>query len=218
MSVRIPEPPVPDHWLLDANVLFSEWARFFCAVLAQKASATLFFTPLIEEEAFRNLVRLNRLSQEDALTRRQSLPDSLPAELDQTDATGYLPDVQFVQAKDRPIAASALSCVHRLGRNVGLITWNVKDFPRKPLLKKGVVRYTPDELAVKLLKIHGWPARELLDQTKGKMLAYQKSFPLQQPTDFSLRAQPWPENAEQWGDFLRRNRLYLFEKIAASEK
>ncbi|MDX1669056.1 MAG: hypothetical protein R3194_06550, partial [Limnobacter sp.] len=122
MSVRIPEPAVPGHWLLDANVLFSEWARFFCSVLAQQYSASVFFTPLVEEEAFRNLVRLNRLSPEDAATRRQSLPLSLSAELDDSEASAYLADVAFVQEKDRPIAASALAAVHRLGCHVGLVT------------------------------------------------------------------------------------------------
>lgn len=209
MSVRIPEPPIPDYWLLDANVLFSDWSRFFCAALAERVQAQLFYTPLTEEEAFRNLVRLNRLSEADAATRRQNLSEVLPAVRDETDANAYLADLQFVQEKDRPIAASALKAVHDRNKSVGLLTWNVKDFPRKQLLKKQVVRYTPDELAVKIVTETGWSTKQLLENAMEKVQDFAKNYPLLEPTEFSQRSQPIPQNLEQWLEFLKRNRLNL---------
>ncbi|MDX1669066.1 MAG: hypothetical protein R3194_06600, partial [Limnobacter sp.] len=99
-----------------------------------------------------------------------------------------------------------------------LVTWNIKDFPRKPLLKKGIVRYTPDELAVKLVKQQGWSPQVLLDETLNRIQHYQKAFPLQKPTEFAMRSQPWPNEPEQWVDFLHRNRLYLFEKLLTGSR
>lgn len=213
MSVRIPEPPIPDYWLLDANVLFSDWSRFFCATLAERMQAELFYTPLVEEEAFRNLIRLQRLSPEDARVRRQTLSAVLPATLEQTDAGAYLSDLKFVQEKDRPIAASALKACHERNKHVGLITWNIKDFPRKQLLKKRVVRYTPDELAVKVIQHTRWSPQDLLAASMKKLREFVALYPLVAPTEFSLKSQPEPETEEEWIAFLKRNRLNLMSKI-----
>lgn len=212
MTVRIPEPPIPSLWLLDANVLFSEWSCFFCVTLAMRAKASLFYTPLVEEEAFRNLVRLGRLSPEDALTRRAVLAGALSAHLDHSDASGYLDDVKFVQEKDRPIAASALKATHDTGQAVGLITWNIKDFPRKQLLKKRVVRYTPDELATKILTCTDTAVMDLLKTTLDQVHHFSKEYPLIKPTGFVLKAHPSPQTKEQWSEFLKRNRLNLLLK------
>lgn len=213
MSVRLPEPPIPTRWLLDANVIFSEWSRLFCVEMAQRHSATLFFTPLIEEEAFRNLLRLGRVSELDAARQRQQLAEVLGAKILHTDCSPYLADVKFVDAKDQPIAATALQMHHEFQSDIGLITWNVKDFPRKQLLKKRVVRYTPDELAVALCKLQGVSASELLEATLQRLKNHFDAHSLLEPTSYALKAKPLPTDFESWQDFLKRNRLNNLAKL-----
>lgn len=196
-------------------MLFSEWSALFCSVLAARHGARVVYTPLIEEEAFRNLVRLGRISQADAVRLRAIYPQEIPATVLATDPSGYLADVRFVHEKDRPIAAAALQHSILEGQQVGLLTWNIRDFPRKPLLKKGVVRYTPDELAVRLSKLNSWNPFVLITETQARLQKFQRDYPQIEPTDFQQKARPWPESREQWADFLKRNRLLNLNSLIA---
>jgi hypothetical protein len=137
VSVVLGKPEVPKHWLLDANVLFSEWTRWLMVALARHHGATLYYTPHIENECYRNLVRLGRLHPEDADRERAELPSRLNAVLLPQNHEPYLADVRQVDEKDRHVAASALALKHQLIQPVGLLTWNLKDFPRKPLVEAG---------------------------------------------------------------------------------
>ncbi len=204
--------PIPQHWLLDANVLFSEWMRVFCATLADEVGARLYYTPLIEEEAFRNLCRLGRLSQRDAQVQRQTLSSLLPAWVHQQDDSAYLADVDCVQKKDKPIAASALGLAVQNNATVALLTWNIKDFPRRQLLRKRVARYTPDEMAIQVLNQVQASGLTLLSHSQTRFMQYLQACPRLEPTLYDLKAKPWPEQLAQWSDFLKRNRLLRLNK------
>lgn len=212
MSVRLPEVPVPVHWLLDANVLFSEWARWLMVALAEKHGAMLYWTPHIENECFRNLVRLGRLHPDDAAVQRQALPTNMRATLLPTIHEPYVADVRMVDEKDRHVAGAALALRHRLQENVGLITWNLRDFPKKPLLKLGVVRLCPDELAQCLL-----PNSNVLNECLGRSVELMQQAlgtqNLLSPTSYQLKAQPLPTGWEEWKAFLGRNRMHKAAKM-----
>ena len=207
MSIVLGKPQVPNHWLLDANVLFSEWTRWLMVVLAKNYQARLYWTPHIENECYRNLQRLGRLHPDDAETDRLTLPQRLNAQLLPQNHLPYLADVSQVDEKDRHVAASALALKHQLQQPVGLITWNLKDFPRKQLLKLGVVRYSPDELCEELTKPQV-STLACLEQTVCAMMGGLNTYKPQNPTVYQLRAQPLPTAPEEWLDFLARNKMH----------
>ena len=211
MSVVLGKPEVPKHWLLDANVLFSEWTRWLMVALARQHGATLYFTPHIENECYRNLVRLGRLHPDDASVERAGLPQRLNAVLLPQNHEPYLADVRQVDEKDRHVAASALALRHQVQQPVGLLTWNLKDFPRKPLLKLGLVRLCPDELCVELLK-NKTALQACLEHSVQLMQAGQAEQPGQHPTVYQSKAQALPVSTDQWLDFLARNRMHKSAK------
>lgn len=212
MSVVLGKPEVPQHWLLDANVLFSEWTRWLMVALAERRQATLYWTPHIENECYRNLVRLGRLHADDADQERHALPSRLQAVLLPQNHEPYLADVRQVDEKDRHVAASALALRHQLQQPVGLLTWNLKDFPRKPLLKLGVVRMCPDELCVDLVKTKTG-LQACLEQSVQLMQASLATQPSQNPTAYQSKASPLPRNSEDWIQFLGRNRMHKTAKV-----
>jgi hypothetical protein len=214
VSLVLGKPVVPKHWLLDANILFSEWTRWLMVALAERNNATLYWTPHIESECFRNLVRLGRLHADDAHAERTALPDRLKAVLLPQNHMAYLADVMQVDEKDRHVAASALALKHQLQQPVGLLTWNLKDFPRKPLLKLGLVRMCPDELCVELLKTRT-DIQTCLDQSVRMMQASLVAQPRQNPTTYQTKATPLPQNMEDWILFLARNRMHRTAKSCA---
>lgn len=207
MSVLLGKPEVPKHWLLDANVIFSEWTRWLLVALAEHHNATLYWTPHIESECYRNLVRLGRLHPQDADIERAELPARLNATLLPQAHEPYLADVRQVDEKDRHVAASALALRHKVQQPVGLLTWNLRDFPRKPLLKLGLVRLCPDELCIELAKTKAETQAILLHALE----LMQNSFalrPPQNPTNYQTKAMPLPQNDNEWFAFLARNRMH----------
>ena len=214
MSVVLGKPEVPKHWLLDANVLFSEWTRWLMVALARHHGATLYYTPHIENECYRNLVRLGRLHPEDADRERAELPSRLNAVLLPQNHEPYLADVRQVDEKDRHVAASALALKHQLIQPVGLLTWNLKDFPRKPLLKLGLVRFSPDELCLELQKDARGVAT-ILATSVGMMQSALLTQSALNPTTYQIKAQPLPSSIDEWLDFLARNRMHKTARLLA---
>jgi hypothetical protein len=207
VSIVLGKPEVPQHWLLDANVLFSEWTRWLMVVLAQTHNARLYWTPHIENECYRNLVRLGRLHADDAEADRLGLPQRLNGVCLPQNHLPYLADVAQVEEKDRHVAGSALALKHQVQQPVGLVTWNLRDFPRKQLLKLGVVRYSPDELCEELTKPQG-TTRVCLEQTACAMTRGLTACKPQNPTVYQLKAQPLPSDVEGWLEFLARNKMH----------
>lgn len=214
MSVILGKPEVPHHWLLDANVLFSEWTRWLMVALAEHRQATLYWTPHIENECYRNLIRLGRLHAEDADLERKNLPDRLRAVLLAQNHEPYLADVRQVDEKDRHVAASALALRHQLQQPVGLLTWNLKDFPRKPLLKLGLVRLCPDELCVELLN-NKTDILACLEHSVKLMQRGLATHPIQNPTAYQSKAMPLPQNDADWIQFLGRNRMHKTARMCS---
>lgn len=208
MSVLLVKPALPRHWLLDANILFSDWCRALMLELAELHGATLHWTPVIENECFRNLVRLQRLSGDDAQAHRAVLPEAMSARVLEGDYSACLPDVKCVDEKDRHVAAAALHLKHRLAQPVALVTWNVRDFPRKNLLKLGVVRYTPDELLMELCDMTTKPYLEVLQGSLIRLDVLLKQLPVGAPTLYRTQGRLSPNNLTEWLNFLDRNRLH----------
>lgn len=182
--------------------------------LAEHHNAALYWTPQIENECYRNLVRLGRLHPDDAEAERAALPARLKAILLPQKHEPYLADVRQVDEKDRHVAASALALRHELQEPVSLLTWNIKDFPRKPLLKLGLVRMDPDELCIDLLK-DGHSISACLNVSVDRMKHALADQPPKQLTSYQNRAQPLPSNIEEWLGFLARNRMHKTAKVLA---
>lgn len=205
-------PPTPVHWVLDANILFSEWGRWLLVTLAEQAPATLYWTSLIEEECYRNLLRLGRIHPEDATRQRASLAACMNAQVQAPPSESLTLDLKAVHEKDRHVAASALSIRHHHDTPVALITWNIKDFPRQSLLKLGIVRYTPDELALDVWKTTQQGLTGLHTAVQ-KMMRFHAECPLLQTTDYQQKARPLPVSDEDWLEFLARNRLHKLARM-----
>ncbi len=202
---------MPKIWVLDANVLFSDWARALLYCLAEHHRAQLCWSRLIEDEVFRNLVRLNRLTAEDANIQRAGMATLLNGIILPEANPVYFPDLKCVDDKDRHVAALALDLHHQHQSMIGLVTWNSKDFPRKPLMKKGVVRYSPDDLMYALIP-KPEDGQRLLQASLNEVLVFKQKLPLQEPTEYLNRAKPWPDCEESWKDFLSRNRMHRVSK------
>jgi hypothetical protein len=216
VSVNPPKPAVPQFWVLDANILFSTWSRWLCYVLAEHHGATLCWTPYIEEECFRNLVRLKRIHEQDSAVERAELLGALGARLLPPASEAYYPDVRFVDAKDRHVAASALGLSHIEAQPVAILTWNTKDFPRKALLKLGVVRYGLDDL-VHDLDLPRELLLQLLNCSIERMQGFKDQFPSAYPTDYEMRARPLPVSVDEWVEFLSRCKMHQVSKKLFSE-
>lgn len=216
MSIILGKPDVPQHWLLDANVLFSEWTRWLAVTLAKRHQATLYWTPHIENECYRNLVRLGRLHPDDAAAERKALPTRMNAVVLPQAHEPYLADVRSVEEKDRHVAASALALRHQVQAPVAILTWNLKDFPRKQLLKMGLVRFSPDELCLESLKKPG-EALSCLVQTAAEMNAALSTCTPIYPTVYQTKAAPLPVDVDGWLVFLARNKMHRTARVLSRE-
>lgn len=205
-------PPTPAHWVLDANILFSEWGRWLMVTLANAAPANLYWTELIEEECYRNLVRLGRIHPEDASRQRRVLSTHMNAKVESAPGETLALDLKSVHEKDRHVAATALSLRHRHNTPVGLITWNIKDFPKRALLKLGVVRYTPDELALDVWKT-AQQGLNALQTASQNMILFHAECPVMHVTDYQQKARPLPVSENDWLEFLGRNRLHKLSRL-----
>lgn len=175
--------------------------------LAEHHNAALYWTPHIESECYRNLVRLGRLHPHDATIEQARLPVRLKATLLPQVHEPYLADVRQVDEKDRHVAASALALRHTVQQPVALLTWNLRDFPRKPLLKLGLVRLCPDEMCLELAKTRE-DIQAILLRAVELMQAGLASHPPQTPTIYQTKAMPLPKTELEWGAFLARNRMH----------
>lgn len=201
--------PVPKHWLLDANVLFSEWGKSLCFTLATHHGAQLLWTEHIANECYRNLIRLGRLHPEDEQSARALAQQRLMAQVIPSDHHVYYPDVGMVDDKDRHVAAAALAVRHASQAPVGLVTWNVRDFPKKQLARLGLQRYTPDELCLETALSNLQNSVNILQQSVSHLevtLGFQQDW---KPTQFVSRANGLPDTAQAWIAFLARNRMHL---------
>jgi hypothetical protein len=155
-----PDFTAPLALFLDANALFSDWQRALWSSFARlQGDALLFHSPVVLDECFRNLLRLGHLTEAGAqLARQQWESNPLTHCVDSFDA--YLADVRAVHAKDQHVAAAALKLRHaQAHRQVLLLTWNIRDFPRPALRRLGIQRFSPDEFVRALLMAHpqAWP-------------------------------------------------------------
>ncbi|NJM32194.1 MAG: PIN domain-containing protein [Limnobacter sp.] len=202
---------IPQHWVLDANVLFSDWARWLCVGLAARHQSQLYWTPQIEEEVFRNLQNTGRISAADVQMQRLVLPGAMGAQVLTEPFEAYLHDVQPVDPKDRHVAAAALGLRHRQGQSVAIVTWNVRDFARQKLTPNGVAVLTPEQVVLGLSAAQNpTTTRTLLgvfEQALNDLEAFYKQHPLAGVSLAKNRARPRPRTDLEWKDFLIRNRM-----------
>ena len=157
-------------------------------------------------------MRLNRLHADDAVFQRANLATWMQASLLDFPRPAYFADVKAVDEKDRHVAASALQLRHDVGQPVGLLTWNLKDFPRPALLKLQIIRYNLDELLLEneAAQLH---IEHVLKRSVDLMSAHVQARPLAFPTAFSRLARPLPVQWPDWIEFLARNKLYRNAKL-----
>jgi len=131
--------------VLDANVLYSARLRDLFLQLRQDNLAQVFWTNRIEAEWTAALVA-NRPTFQAVTGRtahiiRAAFPSAyVDDDLIDTVAFG-LPD-----PNDEHVAQAALTM------RATIVTWNLKDFPRKALSPHGLIAATPDEILLDLAK------------------------------------------------------------------
>lgn len=189
---------------LDANALFSDWQRALWLSFAQCSGATeLVCSSLVLDECFRNLLRLNHLTEEGAQRSRLAWLQS-PFVHQVDDADAYLADVRSVHEKDRHVAAAALKWRHhRQVPGITLMTWNIRDFPRPALRRVGIDRLSPDEWLRDCIKRDAALACALLDQSLQLAQAARTEL-ADCLSDYQRRASGFPQSGAQWPEFLRR--------------
>jgi hypothetical protein len=189
---------------LDANALFSDWQRaLWCSFASLHGDAPLYHSGLVLDECFRNLLRLGHLTESGAnLSRQQWEMHPQTQCVDAFDA--YLADVRAVHEKDRHVAAAALKLRHaQPHRQVLLLTWNIRDFPRPALRRLGIQRFSPDEFVRALLMTQPGLARSVLQDSLAQAGLHRRLL-----TDclsaYQQRASGFPADDDAWPDFLNR--------------
>ena len=194
----------------DANVLFSEWQRSLLLEFHHRKIIQPYWTTTVLDECFRNLLRLGRLTEQGCASHQTWLGTEVQSACIDL-APQYEADVRCVDEKDRHVAAAALSLRHRFSNElqtpvtVALWTWNIRDFPRRPLNKLGVLRFTPDEwLSEWVMKT---PLDEVLSVFNATITRTQRwrEALIEDLPDFQLKASFVPEHDGAWPEFLHRN-------------
>ncbi|MFN7835843.1 MAG: hypothetical protein ACK5NY_08695 [Burkholderiaceae bacterium] len=193
------------HLLLDANVLFSEWQQALIFTIARTLPIHPVWTDEILDECFRNRIRLGHFDAAQALRERQRLNALFPSAC-RPAAPRCLPDVQAVQPKDRHVAAAALALRHELdARNcacaeVVILTWNLRDFPQKPLRGLKIHRVSPDDWLAALIdthspdRVYGW-----LSAAQAVLIGLGCDR-----ADGQRKGTPLPQCQQEWPTFLDR--------------
>ena len=178
--------------------------------LHQRGYIQPYWTPLVLDECFRNLLRLGRICETAHTFYLNDLSERVPSACIEL-APVYEIDVRCVHQKDRHVAAAALYLRHRLSAEqntltpVNLLTWNIRDFPKRPLNKLSVIRFTPDE----------WLFQWLADQSVTDVFAVLSDAANLMSTwriglgdnltDFQRKPGFWPDSPSAWPEFLHRN-------------
>ena len=99
LKKSLPDFNRPVAFFLDANVLFSDWQRALWLAMAETLpDITLHHSEVVLDECFRNLIKLERLSEHGAEISRQHWEShALVQNVSAFDA--YLPDVRCLTAK-----------------------------------------------------------------------------------------------------------------------
>ena len=193
------------HLFLDANALFSDWQRAIWLALADSSQAVqLYHSETVLDECFRNLIRLGHLTPEGAaIVRKQWTEHPSVRVVEAFDA--YWSDVSSVHEKDRHVAAAALKVRHlNAVSQVQLLTWNIRDFPKPPLKRVGVIRSSPDEFLLQMFKHDAQATQQLLHASLA--LAQTQRHQLQDSLSaYQQRASGFPQSPGEWPDFLKRN-------------
>lgn len=128
--------------LIDANVFFAPRMRDLVMHLHAAELINVQWTPEIESEWTRNVVKKQDADAEGIQDCLRGMRDAVPG----WEVTGYRKHIdrfEAVDAKDRHVAAAAykLSLDDWPGQPVALVTKNVKDFPAKAFEGTQVTRF-----------------------------------------------------------------------------
>ncbi len=201
-------------------MLFSEWQRALLLSFHRQSVVRLHWTAEILDECFRNLKRLGRLNDAGCQFHAGVLSSECPQALC-LPAPAYLADVKAVDDKDRHVAAAALSLRHQLSQSevvpVILLTWNIKDFPKKPLHRLHIVRSTPDEWLTVWMTHHSLAdSMSVLGDAARYMQAWRERLG-DSLTVYQQRSPFVPEKPDAWPEFLHRNWFKQAAKVLAAQ-
>lgn len=189
-------------------MLFSEFQRALVKVVSDSLALEPVWTAEILDECFRNLVRLGRITPAAAQIQQMQLRQLFPKAL-QAPACQYIADVKPVDEKDRHVAALALKLYHDhvfatgTAQTVWLLTWNIRDFPARPLRRLGIERLSPDEWLCGLIQSQPTKALLWLEQAAALMCELGKALG-DERTSFQEKSPGIPDSADQWPAFLHR--------------
>ena len=141
--------------ILDANILFPADLRNTFMYLAVAQAFAARWTARIHEEWMRNVLRTRPDLTLAALERTRRLMDRHALDALVEGYEELIPTLNLPDADDRHVLAAAI----HTGATI-IVTWNLKDFPRRALKPYGIEACNPDDF---LLSI--WPTRrsQILD-------------------------------------------------------
>ena len=132
----------------DACVLYSASLRDFLLCLAEDKLITPFWSEQILDEWIRNLLQNRPDLKREKLERTcREMDFYFPNSLVQ----GYefiIPTLTLPDSDDRPILAAAIHVQANY-----IVTFNLKDFPKKALQPFGIEAVSPDEFIVRLIRL-----------------------------------------------------------------
>lgn len=136
--------PAPFRVVLDANVLYPFFLRDTLLRAAQAGLYQLYWTDEVLDEACRNLVKNQQMSEEQAMKLCGAMTDAFPESM-VVDYAKLIPSMQNDE-KDRHVVAAAVRC----GAQV-IVTTNLRDFTPLP---DGIEAQPPDEFLCDLFDLN----------------------------------------------------------------
>ncbi len=147
--------------VFDACVLFPASLRDLLIELARRAFHKQYFrakwTEKIHEEWINSLLKTRSDLSRLALERTHRLIDANVPECLVTNYEHRIPFLKLKDENDRHVLAAAIECEASI-----IVTFNLKDFPKKDLQSYGVIAKHPDEFLCEFLDDYGKASEELL--------------------------------------------------------
>jgi len=135
--------------VLDACVLYSAVVRDILLNLAQRLLFDPHWSPIIQDEWTRNLLKNRTDLDEKRIDRTIGFMNHFFPFANVTNFEHHIPTIQLPDPDDRHVVACAIQCEAEI-----IVTENLKDFPAKELSKFDIIVQHPDSFICDLFKIN----------------------------------------------------------------
>jgi len=144
--------------VLDACVLYSAVVRDILLNLAQRLLFDPHWSPIIQDEWTRNLLKNRTDLDEKRINRTVGFMSYFFPLANVTNFDHHIPGIELPDPDDRHVVACAIQCEAEI-----IVTFDLKDFPVEELEKFGIIPQHPDDFICDLFEMNEKAAIEALN-------------------------------------------------------